>query len=477
MRKLSEWLKKKMGLLMSLFSIQSQLEKKLEKTIFNLEEIKKKKKAWNEKCITNPWHEDELYNIKNIIKQNRKELNKIENELKVDQTAAESKAIKDKIQKLKETIGEDETKMSELNSRYKEYLESSGIKMAEAEGEKEKAEKQLEGYKIMNKYWKYLFFAIFGLSVVATIAISIIVSLIFGIKMWVIYFLFIFSVGLFAAICTAIISGGYIQVPEKEEWTIQFQGKLLTIWEPGWHIKFPFFMEISGKIFMADNMLKLHMADNKDQNGKPGAKVDFIDSSAEIIVNIFYCIFNSYKAIYNIDNIEKAIEEKMESGIRAYYGNQTIDEAIAGRAEVELRKIIIQNATEAEVFKGWGVKITSLAVTDITLSKEVEELRTNKLKADKEREIAEIKKEQTRIEVETAELQGQGAGNRLKGMAAATGKTIEEIISLHLQEKKFEAWSKSGMLVVNNDSSETANNAVKGAVIATGMKINQPTKP
>lgn len=472
MKKLFGWFEGKMGLLRSLFSAQPQFEEKLKKATSNLGEIEGKKKLWDKECANNPWNEDDLYNVKSIIKENRKELNKLKNELKVIQKNEEAEVIKNRIENLKKIIDDDEKKFAKLNLRYKEYLESSGIKTAEAKTEKEKAEKQLEGYNIMSKYWRYLFLAVFGLSIIITIIIGVISSFIFGAKVWIIYSLLAFFIGLFMVMVITIISRGYTQVSEKEEWNIQFQGKILTIWESGWHIKFPFFMEISGKVFMGDNMLKLHMAENKDQAGKPSAKVDFVDSSAEIIVNIFYRVFDSYKAIYNIDNIERAVEEKMESGIRAYYGNQTIDEAIANRMEVDLRKIIIQNATEAEIFKSWGVKIISLAVTDIILPTEVEEARTKKLKADKEREVAEIKREQTRIEVETAELEGQSAGNRLKGMAKATGKTIEEIIALHLQEKRFEAWSKSGMLIVNNDSSETANSAIKGAAMAAGIKTD-----
>ncbi|MFA5360263.1 MAG: SPFH domain-containing protein [Patescibacteria group bacterium] len=482
MKKIAEWWqerKKAWGLLKSLFNDSAQLQEEVNKRNEELKEIKEKKDRWNAKCLTTPWNEDDVYNIKSVIRDDRKQLFLLRNELRIVKGADKIKEIEDKIKIMECQTENDEKKLAGLNLRYKEYLESSGIKTAEVEAEKEKAEKQLEGKKKMQKYWSYLIYAVLSISAVITTAVSLIFLFIFGIKIWLASCILILPVALIlaATIIAKILLKGYTEVPEKEEWIIQFQGKYLTNWEAGWYIKFPFFMEIRGKVFMGDNMLKLHMAEKKDQAGKPSAKVDFIDSSAEVIVNIFYRVFNSRKAIYDIDDAEKAIAEKMEAGIRAYYGNQTIDEAIASRAEVELRKIIIQSATEAEVFKSWGIKIISLAVTDIILPKDVEELRTNKLKAEKEREVAEIKKEQTRIEVETAELQGQGAGNRLKGMATATGKTVEEIISLHLQEKKFEAWSKSGMLIVNNDSSETANNAIKGAAMGSGMKISKPAQP
>jgi regulator of protease activity HflC (stomatin/prohibitin superfamily) len=212
--------------------------------------------------------------------------------------------------------------------------------------------------------------------------------------------------------------------------------------------------------------------DAQVRNGKMSAKVDFTNASAEVIAELFFRIFDSYKAMYEIDDVIGSIVEKMEAGIRAFYGNKSIDKAIEQRADVELRSIIVQDATEAAIFKSWGVVIRSLAVTDIKLPEEVESERIRILQAEKSREIAAIVQDTAVIEARTSEIIGEGTGRGLKAIKTMAGRsslTIKDVMDFDLKTKLYHAYEKAEVLIANAAPGD--NSALTGATAGAAAKV------
>ena len=423
-------------------------------------ELKSRRDAWDKKCVTQPWNEDNLYESGKKIKVYRKTITELSQKLAKE---PDSQSTKDKINQLNGLLQEEQTNYAAISNQFKEYMEFSGIKIAEAEAKCEKLKKQLSGLDKMKKPWIFLAVSVLPLSLFCSILLAVLMYVIFSAYEWVgVISFFIISVAVYAG----ILYNGYEPVSEKEEWIIQFQGEYITTWEAGWHFRFPFFMEIIGKFFLGDTLLPLQTT----QGGID--KVEFSDTSADIKANIYYRMFNSFASMYAVDDVEKAIAKKMEAGIRAYYGNMSLDNAIATREEVDLRKIITINTTEANKFKEWGVEIVSLVVTDIIVPPDIEEVRNKKIKAEKELEVSQVKQRQAIIEAETAKIEGQKEGNKLREKAKAIGKTVDELLSYELTLKKFEALGKSGMLIVSDDS-KISESAVAGAAMGKGMNANQ----
>ena len=198
--------------------------------------------------------------------------------------------------------------------------------------------------------------------------------------------------------------------------------------------------------------------------------MDFADGSGEVVIQLFFRIFDTYKATYAIDSVVSSIKEKMEAGIRAYYGPIPIDMAIQTRAEVHLRKIISQGATEADKFKEWGVIIESLAVTDIKLPKELEEKRGEVLLADKDYEISKIDRDKEKVLAETRKIKGRGRGEQVKSIAESAGISPSEALNYDLSEQRYSAWGKAGILIAG-DSEGQPNSALTGAVAGAAAHI------
>lgn len=430
-----------------------------------IEGLKTKRTAWDKKCVTEPWNEDDIYESGKKIKIYQKTITELSQKMAEE---PDNQSIKDKISQLNSLLQEEQKIHASLTNRFKEYAEFSGIEIAKAEAKYEKLKGQLLGYKKIKKPLILLCISILLLSFLCSGLSAVLIHLIFPEYVLIAVVSFF---GIPSAICAMIFYNGYETVPEKEEWIIQFQGGYMTTWDAGWHFRFPLFMEIVGKFFLGDTFLSLETT--------PGGidKVEFSDTSANIEAYVYYRIINSFAAMYKNEDIEQAITKKMEAGIRLYYGSMSLDNAIATRQEVNLRKIIVIDAAGANKFKEWGVEIVSLIITNIIVPPEIEKIRNKKIEAEKELEVTQVKQRQATIEAKTAEIEGQKEGNKLREKAKTIGKTVDELMEYELTIKKFEALGKSGMLIVSDDLN-ISKSAISGIAMGKGMNMNQkPTQP
>lgn len=246
-----------------------------------------------------------------------------------------------------------------------------------------------------------------------------------------------FFVGLFLAIYLTLfvsyIAKGYKGVPEKENWTIEFFGSFIDVWEPGPHLlTLPFFMQISGKVSMATQMLSLYM-DGQKHGREKDAIMEFKDASAGLRARLFIEVFSAHRAVYNIDDFRVAVKEKADSSLRAHYGNTLLDTALEERANIKAQTIIDglkkdagsdTERDEARQFKLWGVEIKSFAVVDIELPELIVEQRNSIIKATKERDVSKTKIETAKNEAEAQRIRderlGKGLGQEIQQIAEET---------------------------------------------------------
>jgi len=455
----------------------SKIQKKLEQTESKLEEIKQKKKKWDEtQCDpAEKFNEDKIAVLRSEIKKNQVEIAKLYESLRLERKPDIKTEIEEHISYLQNLASKAQEKLRRLNEELKEYLKVSGMRFAELEAKKDELIMQLSGSIRVYQWWIWI---VEGLLVVC-LAAGVITAI--GLP-FVSRFSFVEALGagllvfvlLFALLFGGILASGYRIVRGKYEWVMELFGEFVMIWEPGYHFKLPIIMERRARVFMGDITLSLTFNGEKDEEGKTNSIVDFLNASAGVVADVFFRIFSSYRATYNIDDLKNAVSEKMEAGIRAYYGNETIDEAIAGRAEVDLRKIITQNATEADVFKSWGAMITSLAVTSFILPTEVDTSRRKKLEAEKNKEVAEVDQQTASIKAETARINGQAEGNRLKALATTIGQPIEKAVEYELMVKRLEAYQKSGLLIVGDQGDAKSTGAIAGAAAQVGARAATP---
>ncbi len=263
-------------------------------------------------------------------------------------------------------------------------------------------------------------------------------------------------------------------VDQNWEWVIEFFGKWFTTWDSGLHFLFPFFMSIKAQVFKGDQMITLYM-DEKERDGEVDAMIEFFDTSSAVIIRLIFYLFSSDRAVYNIDDVVRAIREKMDAGLRAYFGKKKLDEAIAERAEMDLEAIIKQSATDPKIFKYWGAEIRSIAVVDITLPETVKKQRDKIIEAEKDREAAviEIKTAESKAEVERIkqEVRGMATGQEIKKVMEQTGPNglnAQQAAEYLLNKKYFEAITPNKGVII---AGKGTGAPMMGAQLAASLSL------
>lgn len=276
--------------------------------------------------------------------------------------------------------------------------------------------------------------------------------------------------GLTSFFVGVLLARAFYSVPEKEDWTIELLGYWFNTWHSGPHFLIPLFAKVSGKVYMGDRMITLYM-DDKDRDGEKDAAIEFEDASAGVIIRLYYRIFAVHRAVYNIDDVESAVREKMDAGLRAHFGKKKLDKALRERTNMKFKTILGESATEAGVFKSWGVEIRSLAMTDVLLSPETMKIREKILNATKEQDVAKIGIK-TAEHLATAEkitktVEGQASGAEIKELMKETGLDEKQATEFLLTREYFQAIKDNKGIVLSGRSSLSG----AGAEFASGFSI------
>lgn len=233
------------------------------------------------------------------------------------------------------------------------------------------------------------------------------------------------------------------QVPEKREWIIELLGGYFSTWKPGLHFIFPYLglMTINSKVFMGEQQLKLFLNKNV-KTGFGAGHVDFTDTAAPVQVIVYFKVVDAYKAAYEIGDIFRGIADKMESAVRSYLGQFSVDEVIKFKPRLGLAEIMNGDpdvveclkkgkalksikAEDTQLYKDilndWGVEVKSLAITDIEVPSEVTKIREEVLKATKEAQVALHKMRATitnaKANKKALVLTGEGYRSQIKSVA------------------------------------------------------------
>lgn len=414
------------------------------------------------------FNEDTMMDLQTIIKDKRKRMIELQ-EKTAEAKNNEKDDILAQIENLKAEIIEHEKERKELRDIFeKDYVKS--IDLAELKAVLKKRIRQKIGMEKIMNFWSAGLGIIFLLLHILLIVYNMLAENNLA-SYWG-------SVTFFVVTLLTLIAS-FRTVEENWEWNISLLGKYVTTWEAGFNFKIPVFMNIDRRVFMGILKETLYMDERSrsDENEKISAKVDFANGSAEVIAELFFRIFDSFKATYFNKEIVESIKEKMEAGIRAYYGPIPIDTAIETRADIFLRRIINQGATEADKFREWGSIIDSLAITDIKLSGKLEEKRNSILFAEKDLQASKIDQKRAEVESKTAEIRGGGRGKEIKSLANEAGIDATEATSFDLSTKRYDAWGKAKILIAGDtEGNQPAYaGAVAGVAAQTSATLNEKT--
>ena len=307
--------------------------------------------------------------------------------------------------------------------------------------------------------------------------------------------LFVFFGLLFVA-SMYVLAAGKVEVKEKEVAIVQRWGAYLETLKPGLHFIIPNVDAVVYKEEKAKTMFAIQRAIKLplflDKNGKP-LKIEFQLSTEDgVDFGVYYKIFDSERAIYYADNLERYIADKVENCAKGAFGMTLIEEAIVNKLEVVKNTHTLLEASTGlkgsanDLLREAGVEIESVYFNDIDLSEATKKKRKEIFDQQqaaliKEQEALAVEKEaaveEKRILVEEKKAlqegkKGDATRNRIDGIRGKDKDlSAKDAINYEIQMEKYRKGVQITEINVGSESgaSEVDKTVAKAAAIFKGV--------
>lgn len=213
-------------------------------------------------------------------------------------------------------------------------------------------------------------------------------------------------------------------VPQSEMWVVERLGKYNKTLQPGLSVLIPFIERVVNKVNMREILIDIPQQDiiSKD------------NASVSIDAVCFIRITDPYKATYQVDNLEYAIENLALVNIRNELGKMELDEILSSR---EVLNSAITNQID-EATNPWGVKVQRVDIKQLEPARSIKETMEKQIKAEREK----------RAEILTAEsikkskiLQAEGENQSIILRAEAEKREAE--LRAEAREREAEAEARA----------------------------------
>ena len=209
-------------------------------------------------------------------------------------------------------------------------------------------------------------------------------------------------------------------VPYKEVWIIERLGKFHKAAESGINIIVPILDEVKARISLKEQVMDFPKQDviTKD------------NVVVEVDAICYYQIIEPQKAYYNIEDIENAIEQSVQTAVRDIAGTFNLDKLLSGREEVNKK---IQEMMK-EISKEWGIVIKRVELKEINPPPDIIDAMTKLLEADRTKKAmiteAQGKKEAMELEAEAFKYVKLKEAEALEKLGEAQAKAIKQLVDL-----------------------------------------------
>lgn len=154
---------------------------------------------------------------------------------------------------------------------------------------------------------------------------------------------------------------------------------------------------------------------------------------------IFYRVFDSKKACYQVGQLRFAIAQLVMTNIRALMGKMQLDEMLSNRGGLNGKLLeIVDKATDP-----WGIQVTRVEIKDIRPPKDLQNAMSRQMKAERERRAIMLEAEgQREAAIKQAEGEKESAIRVAEGQQQAVVLTAQA-----LRQKAFleaEALERTG---------------------------------
>jgi len=160
-------------------------------------------------------------------------------------------------------------------------------------------------------------------------------------------------------------------VPQANAFIVEHFGRYKATWDAGLHLKVPFIDRVVKRVSLKEQVLDF-----------PPQPVITKDNVTMLIDSVVFCyVFDPKLFTYGVENPIAGLQNLSATTLRSIIGDMELDQTLTSREEINGRmQSILDVATDP-----WGIKVTRVEIKNIQPPKEIEEVMTKQMRAERER--------------------------------------------------------------------------------------------
>ena len=242
----------------------------------------------------------------------------------------------------------------------------------------------------------------------------------------------IFTLVIIAVVLYLLLSNIRI-VPQEHAYIIERLGKFKTVWYAGLHLKIPFIDRIVNKISLKEQVF--------DFPPQPVITKDNVSVKVDSVV--FSKVFDPQKYTYGVENPIAGLQNLSATTLRSIIGGMELDTTLSSRETINAQmEAILDEATDP-----WGIKVNRVELKNIDPPREIEEVMTKQMRAERERR-------QTVLEAQAHQESVVSRAEGDKQIALGDEVVLKGQLTYYAKNNVYETSSKKASLYSLNGATE-----------------------